>query len=103
METSAKKLEPAQVQEVERTRHPDLVLFLKGKGREIAVAKFREMADKLERGELDGARVQWRTRHPEEVAEGKPSEMVTVTVTPCADPKWEGGTVQLLTHTIEEE
>jgi len=28
--------------------------------RVIAVAKFRELADRLERGELNGARVQWR-------------------------------------------
>ena len=103
MDTSAKKLEPAQVEEVERTRLPDMGLLLKGNGRAIAVAKFRELADKLERGELDGARIQWRARHPDEVRDGKPSEMVTVTVTPCTDPKWEGGTVHLLTHTIEEE
>lgn len=35
----------------------------KGDGRAIAVAKFRELADKLESGELDGARVQWLDTH----------------------------------------
>ncbi len=99
MESSAQKIEPAAVQEVERTRAPDLTLHLKGNGRAIAVAKFRELADKLERGELDGARIQWRARHEEEVAQDLPSEMVTVTVTPHTAKV---GTVQLLTHKIEE-
>lgn len=99
---NVKQLKPAQVEEVERDRLPDLQLFIKGNGRAIAVAKLREYADLLESGELDGCRIQWRARHPEEVQEGKPSEMQTVTVTHIA-PGRPVGTVQLLTTTIEEE
>lgn len=99
---NVKQLKPAQVEEVERERLPDLQLFVRGDGRAIAVAKMREFADKLERGELDGCRIQWRARHEEEIAEGKPSEMVTVTVTHLTAEK-PVGTVQLLTTTIEEE
>lgn len=36
---------------------------VKGNGREIAVAKYREIADMLERGEIDGARCQWLDTH----------------------------------------
>ncbi len=102
MENAVKKLEPA-VEEVEKTRLPDMGLVLKGSGRAHAVAKLREMADKLESGELDGARVQWRERNAEEVANGAPSEMVTVTITPRTGINWEAGTVQLLTFKIFEE
>lgn len=63
----------------------DEKLILHGDPREIAVAKFRELADKLETGELAGARCQWR--------EGNP-EMQFVT--------HNGVTVQLVTFTIEE-
>jgi hypothetical protein len=38
---------------------PDGTAVLRGEERAVAVAKFRELADKLESGELDGARVQW--------------------------------------------
>ncbi|HEU4544334.1 MAG TPA: hypothetical protein VFR23_24600 [Jiangellaceae bacterium] len=44
-------------------REPDANGRLKGNGRAIAVAKFRELADRLESGELDGARVQWLDTH----------------------------------------
>ncbi len=100
----AKKLEPVQVEEVERTRLPDMGLLLEGDGRAIAVAKFRELADKIESGELDGARVQWRARHLGEIQEGKETtEMQTVTVTPPNQDTGHAGTVQLLTFTITEE
>jgi hypothetical protein len=46
-------------------REPDSQGRVKGNGRAIAVAKFRELADKLESGELDGARVQWLDTHGE--------------------------------------
>lgn len=78
----------------DRTRRFDAHARTQGKGRNIAVAKFRELADKLESGELDGARAQWRDDHSEE------SEMQTVTLT--ADAETKGGTVQLLTTKIEE-
>ena len=75
---------------------------VRGDSRAIAVAKFRELADKLESGELDGARVQWRAPNADEKASGKPTEMVVVTVTPRTDDEWFVGTVQLTTTKIEE-
>jgi len=50
---------PAQTYE----RGPDQKTRTRGNGRAIAVAKFRELADKLESGELDGARCQWLDTH----------------------------------------
>lgn len=58
---------------------------IKGEPLAVAVAKFRELADRLESGELAGARVQWRDGLP---------EMETVTM--------DGETVQLTQFTIEE-
>ncbi len=62
----------------------DVKEVIKGEPLTVAVAKFRELADKLESGELQGARVQWRDGLP---------EMETVTMT--------GDTVQLTQFTIE--
>lgn len=84
----------------EKERKADEKIILTGEGRAIAVAKFRELADRLESGELDGARVQWRRQSEAEMDNGNPSEMQTVTVS--ADDAYEVGTVQLLTFTIEE-
>lgn len=39
---------------------PTPVETLSGDARAVAVRKFRELADLLESGELQGARVQWR-------------------------------------------
>ena len=64
---------------------PNGMAVLHGDERAIAVAKFRELADKLESGELDGARVQW--------LQGA-LNMETVTITT--------DTVQLLQFKIEE-
>ncbi len=64
--------------------------MVQGNGRAIAVAKFRELADKLESRELDGARVQWGTNPGLDTE----TEMVTVTLT--------SDTVQLLTTKIKE-
>jgi hypothetical protein len=49
MSNAAMKMTPTAVQSVRS-----------GSARAVAVAKFRELADKLERGELEGARIQWR-------------------------------------------
>lgn len=49
----------------ERHRAPDVHGRVVGDGRAIAVAKFRELADKLESGELDGASVEWRDNYSE--------------------------------------
>jgi hypothetical protein len=84
----------------EKERLADEQNVLVGSGRAIAVAKFRELADKLESGELDGARVQWRRQSTAEMDAGNPSQMQTVTVT--ADADYRVGTVQLLTFTIDE-
>jgi len=62
----------------------DEKVSIQGEPRAVAVAKFRELADKLECGELDGARVQWRDGLP---------EMETVTM--------DGETVQFTQFKIE--
>jgi hypothetical protein len=84
-------------------QNPGLVTRVKGNGRAIAVAKFRELADKLESGEIDGARVQWLDTHGElREADGTQiSGMEFVTRTAWRDDG--SGTVQLVAVTIEEE
>lgn len=79
-----------------RKLNPQAFARVKGKGRQIAVAKLREYADALERGDLDGVRVQWRD---DEAAE---TEMVTVTITPRMTEVGQTRTVQMITTTIEE-
>jgi hypothetical protein len=98
--SAAKKLKLIDNPGAEKERMADEQIVLTGEGRAIAVAKFRELADKLESGELDGARVQWRQQSTLEINAGDPSEMQTVTVS--ADADYQIGTVQLLTFTIEE-
>ena len=61
---------------------------LRGEGRAVAVAKFRELARRIESGELDGARVQWR-----QVTEGNPDGMEVVELTDTS--------VQLIVYSIE--
>ncbi len=73
-----------------RQRLPDSFGRVQGDGRAIAVAKFRELADKLESGELDGARVQWGTNPGLDTV----TEMQTVTLSATE--------VQLITTKIEE-
>lgn len=77
-------------------RIPDTHARVRGKSRAIAVAKFRELADKLERGELDGARVQWLAPGDAQV-----SEMQTVTRS-ARDHVSGAGTVRLTVTAIEE-
>ena len=98
--SAAEKLVPVDNPGATKERKADEKIVLVGAGRAIAVAKFRELADRLESGELDGARVQWRRQSALESEAGNPSEMQTVTVT--ADEFFRTGTVQLLTFTIEE-
>lgn len=83
-------------------RLPDEQGLVRGNSRAIAVAKFRELADKLERGELDGASCEWRSASWLESEQGKPSKMATVTLTPQRDEHFHTGTVQLTVTTIEE-
>ncbi len=83
--------------------NPGLHSRVKGKGREIAVAKFRELADKLERGELDGARVQWLDTHGERLDDDGAQVSGLEFVTRSAWTEDGSGKVQLVTVTIEEE
>lgn len=83
--SAAKKLAVVRTSIDGRERAADEKLILHGNPRAIAVAKFRELADKLESGELDGARCQWRSESPE-------LQFVTL----------DNNTVQIVTFTIEE-
>jgi hypothetical protein len=107
--------------EVGYAQNPSLLTRTKGNGRAIAVAKFRELADKLESGELDGARCQWLDTYEclVEDADGKQHRLehagedigiagTTVIsgmefVTRSAWREDGAGTVQLVAVTIEEE
>lgn len=80
--------------EQQRVLDPQAFAHVEGNGRKIAVAKLREYADMLERGELDGCRVQWRDDH------GEDTEMVTVTISHATEEH--GGRVQMLTTKIVE-
>lgn len=62
-EQTAKVLELPQDKLGKYKLYPGQHIRMRGDGRAIAVAKFRELADKLESGELDGARVQWMDTH----------------------------------------
>ncbi len=73
-----------------RRLNPELYARVQGVGRDIAVAKLREFANKIESGELDGCRVQWGTNPGLDTE----TEMQTVTITT--------DTVQLITTKIEE-
>ena len=100
-------MEPAKVlhlptSDVGYKLNPELKTRVKGKGRELAVAKFRELADKLESGEIDGARCQWLDTHGELLdSDGAQiSGMEFVTRTAWTDDG--SGKVQLTAVTIEE-
>ena len=97
--------------------NPKLITRTKGNGRAIAVAKLRELADRLESGELDGVRCQWRDTHGVlvEDAAGNQYDLTKVDAPEGAQPisglefmtrtAWTedgSGTVQLVGVTIEE-
>ncbi len=84
------KLKVHALPEEVRVSNPTLHARVQGVGRDIAVAKFRELADKIESGELDGARVQWGTNPGLDTE----TEMVTVTFSPTI--------VQMIITKIEE-
>ncbi len=84
-------------------QNPGLVTRVKGNGRELAVAKFRELADKLESGELDGARAQWLDTHGECAEDDGTKISGLEFVTRTAWREDGAGTVQLVAVTIEEE
>lgn len=81
---------------------PEVKQRVKGNGRAIAVAKFRELADKLESGELDGARVQWLDTHGELLDDDGAQISGMEFVTRTAWTEDGSGVVQLQAVTIEE-
>jgi hypothetical protein len=102
--------------------NPELHTRKRGNGRAIAVAKFRELADKLESGELDGARVQWLDTHGLRVEIEVDGEIRQYDLSKDTPPEGEhqpisglefvtrtawredgAGTVQIVGMTIEEE
>lgn len=86
-----------------RVRAVDLSIDVIGDGRAIAVAKMRELADRLESGELGGASFEWRHGDALEDATGESvirSRMVHVTVSTDTDTNI--GTVQLTETKIVE-
>lgn len=86
-----------------RVRAKDLNLDVEGNGRNLAVAKLRELADQIESGELDGASVEWRRGDVLQDAEDNMvvrSVMRHVTVT--ADTDYNVGTVQWVQTNIVE-
>ncbi len=86
----AEALKVRALPEEARRLNPELHARVQGVGRDIAVAKLREFADKIESGELDGCRVQWGTNPGLDTE----TEMQTVTLTSDA--------VQIITTKIEE-
>ena len=86
-----------------RVRAKDLSIDVEGVGRDMAVAKLRQLADELESGALDGASCEWRRGDVCEDAAGNTvvrSTMRYVTVT--ADTDWKVGTVQFVETKIVE-
>ncbi len=81
------------IPEHHRARLPDAFARVRGNGRAIAVAKLREYADMLERGELDGCRVEWRDNY------GDDTQMRTVTIKRTSEST---GAVQFCETAIEE-
>jgi hypothetical protein len=86
-----------------RIRAKDGIERVTGRSRAMAVAKFRELADRLESGELDGAAVEWRRGDvllDEYDSEHLRSKLIFSTVS--ADTDWKAGTVSVTTIHIEE-
>lgn len=99
-------MQAAKVLEIEQARgyvnRPQLHERIVGNSRAIAVAKFRELADKLESGEIDGARVQWLDTHGELHDDDGAAISGLEFVTRTAWREDGSGTVQLTAVTIEE-
>lgn len=78
-----------------RVRALDLHIDIEGCGRNLAVARFRELADKLESGELDGASCEWRRGDVvQDDAENVVVRSILRDTTVTADADWHVGTVQ---------
>lgn len=76
---------------------------VRGYGRAIFVKKLRDIADAIERGELDGARAQWLDTHGENrEADGTAVSGMEI-VTRTAWSADGSGQVKLQVTTIEEE
>lgn len=59
----AEALARAESQARQILDHQGDLLRLRGVGRDVAVAVFREIAARLKRGDIDGARFQWLDTH----------------------------------------
>lgn len=94
---------PLPTRDVGYQQNPGLITRVKGNGRAIAVAKFRELADKLESGEIDGARCQWLDTHGENREDDGTQISGMEFVTRSAWAEDGSGSVQLVQTTIEEE
>ncbi len=74
---------------------------VQGNSREIFVKKCRDTADAIERGELDGARLQWLDTHGLHIEDGIATTGIE-TVTRTAWTEDGSGKVQLVCLTVEE-
>jgi hypothetical protein len=99
---NAAQVIPLPVPDAGYELNPKLITRVKGNGRAIAVAKFRELADKLESGEIDGARCQWLDTHGLCHEDDGTSISGMTTVTRTAWREDGSGQVQLVNTTIEE-
>jgi hypothetical protein len=99
---AAKVLDLKEASEAKYRLEPDSASRVRGNGRAIAVAKFRELADKLESGEIDGARVQWLDTHGGLLDDDGKAISGLEFVTRTAWREDGSGTVALKALTIEE-
>ncbi len=74
-----------------------------GKSRDIFVKKLRDIADQIERGELDGVRAQWLDTHGLNLEDDGTAVTGMETLTRTAWTEDGSGTVQLLCTTVVEE
>jgi hypothetical protein len=107
MQSTAKVIPIADARSDGYRRMPDVHDRVRGKGREIFVKRLREIADAIERGELDGARAQWLDTHGGDVKNGTIEADGTVIsgmeiLTRTAWTEDGSGQVKLVCTTVEE-
>jgi hypothetical protein len=107
MQSTAKVLPISEARSAGYRLLPGVNERVRGKGRAIFVKKLRDIADAIERGELDGARAQWLDTHGGSVEDGTVeadgtviSGMEVVTRTAWRDDG--AGQVKVQLTTIEE-
>lgn len=119
MQNATAKVIPAQGLQSDGYRQaPVLHDRVHGKSRDIFVKKLRDIADAIERGELDGARLQWLDTHGMLVEVGDRTYNLLKEIPPAGEQiavtgmetltrtAWTddgSGTVQLLCTTVVEE